>query len=126
MLLLVAMLPATVVTASAETQISSSEEVIALIKEFEGFHSQAYVSGSTWSIGYGTSAKPGDTITQSQADRALREHLVSVDTWINRFLEQNNLKLNQNQFDALACFSYNCGVAWMNPVSYTHLRAHET
>lgn len=114
MLLLVAMLPATVVTASAETQMSSSEEVIALIKEFEGFHSQAYVSGSTWSIGYGTSAKPGDTITQSQADRALREHLVSVDAWINRFLEQNNLKLNQNQFDALACFSYNCGVAWMN------------
>lgn len=112
LLMAVAMLPAAAVTVSAETEMHASEQVIACIKEFEGFHAQAYVSGGTWSIGYGTAAKPGDTITQSQADQALRNHLKSVERYLNSFIEKNGLTLSQNQFDALASFSYNCGVAW--------------
>lgn len=114
LVLLVAMLPAGAVTASAAGVTTASEDVIACIKELEGFRSQAYISGGQWSIGYGTSAKEGDTITREEADLALREHLEYVEAAIQKFATRYGLSLNQGQFDALACFSYNCGILWMN------------
>lgn len=114
LVLVVAMLPATAVTAFAASEMVSSDDLINCIKEYEGFRSQAYLSGGVWSIGYGTSAKPGDTITEQEAEQALRAHLHSLEATVNRFADKYNLKLTQNQFDALTCFSYNCGVAWMN------------
>lgn len=114
LLMVVAMLPATAVEANAQSAMVASEEVIKCIKEYEGFRAAAYVSGGVWSIGYGTSAKPGDTVTEVEAEQALRAHLHSLEAYVNRFADQNNLRLTQNQFDALISFSYNCGVVWMN------------
>ena len=111
--LLVAMLPATVITASADTR-TVSENLIAVLKQLEGFSANAYVSGGQWSIGYGTAGSPGQTITEAEADKALRDHLKAVDDKLNAFDAGWNLKLTQQQFDALASLSYNVGTGWMN------------
>lgn len=112
--LIVAMLPAAVLPVSAAAAMSASENLISCIKEFEGFRSTAYVSGGQWSIGYGTSGSPGQTITKEEADSALRTHLKTVEDKLNSFASKWNLTLSQQQFDALACLSYNCGTGWMN------------
>ena len=111
--LLVAMLPATVITASADTR-TVSENLIAFLKQLEGFSANAYVSGGQWSIGYGTAGSPGQTITEAEADKALRDHLKAVEDKLNAFDAGWNLKLTQQQFDALASLSYNVGTGWMN------------
>ena len=111
--LLVAMLPATVITASADTRMVS-ENLIAVLKQLEGFSANAYVSGCQWTIGYGTAGSPGQTITEAEADKALRDHLKAVEDKLNAFDAGWNLKLTQQQFDALASLSYNVGTGWMN------------
>lgn len=111
--LLVAMLPATVTTASADTR-TVSENLIAVLKQLEGFSANAYVSGGQWSIGYGTAGSPGQTITEAEADKALRDHLKAVEDKLNAFDAGWDLKLTQQQFDALASLSYNVGTGWMN------------
>lgn len=111
--LLVAMLPATVITASADIR-TVSENLIAVLKQLEGFSANAYVSGGQWSIGYGTAGSPGQTITEAEADKALRDHLKAVEDKLNAFDAGWNLKLTQQQFDALASLSYNVGTGWMN------------
>lgn len=90
-----------------------SEQGIALIKSFESCKLTAYKALSTeeyYTIGwghYGAEVKAGQTISQSEADA-----LFSVD--IQRFVRYTNsytasLGLDQNQFDALVSFCYNCG-----------------
>lgn len=93
-----------------------SEKGIALIKEFEGCSLKAYKPVPTekyWTIGwghYGSDVKQGQVISQSTADKMLKKDLKS---YVN---DVNNInycpvthKLNQNQFDALVSFCYNCG-----------------
>ena len=112
--LLVVMLPATVTSASADAKQTVSENLITVLKQLEGFRASAYVSGGQWSIGYGTAGSPGQTITEAEADKALRAHLETVETKINTFAAKWNLNFSQQQFDALASFSYNVGTGWMN------------
>ena len=113
-IMIVAMLPGLAFPASAASQMTASEDLVDFIKEHEGFRSEAYVSGGQWSIGYGTSASPGDTITREEAEEALRDHLLGVEKSLNSFITRYGLSLDQGQFDALASFTYNCGAAWMS------------
>ena len=112
--MIVVMLPGLAFPASAASQMTASEDLVDFIKEHEGFRSEAYVSGGQWSIGYGTSASPGDTITREEAEEALRDHLLGVEKSLNSFITRYGLDLDQGQFDALASFTYNCGAAWMS------------
>lgn len=80
----------------------------ALIKSFEGCHLTAYKCPSgVWTIGYGHTAgvKEGQTITQEQANTYLLLDLAKYE----RHVAATGLVLNQNQFDALVSFTYNCG-----------------
>ena len=88
------MLPNGTLMAQAAEQMTSSEELISSIKAFEGFRSQAYLSGGQWSIGYGTSASPGETVTQVEADQALRAHLHSLEQSLNR--DRKSTRLNSS------------------------------
>ena len=87
-----------------------SKKGIDLIKRFEGCRLKAYkCPAGVWTIGYGhtSGVKQGDTISQQQADSWLRYDLRVFELHV-----KNNLKFtpNQNQFDALVSFTYNCGL----------------
>lgn len=86
-----------------------SNKGIELMKSFEGCRLTAYLCpAGVWTIGYGHTAgvKKGQTISQNQADAYLASDLKKYEEYVNK----TDLKLNQNQFDALVSFTYNCGV----------------
>ncbi len=96
--------------------MKTSNPGINLIKSFEGKRLKAYDdSVGVWTIGYGTTKYPngirvkkGDTCTQSQAEEYLKNDLVKFENAINKLVK---VPLTQNQFDALASFTYNLGEA---------------
>lgn len=88
--------------------MKTSDKGITLIKSFEGCVLTAYKCPSgVWTIGYGHTAgvKQGQTITQAQAEEFLKADIVKYENYVNN----KGLSLNQNQFDALVSFTYNCG-----------------
>jgi len=87
-----------------------SKQGIDLIKKFEGCRLEAYkCPAGVWTIGYGHTAhvKQGDKISASQAEIFLRYDLKVFELHVEHNVEH---KLNQNQFDALVSFTYNCGL----------------
>lgn len=89
--------------------MKTSPKGITLIKEFEGLRLRAYLCpGGVWTIGYGHTAgvKPGMTITEEQAEQFLKEDLIIFERAVNN----QNLSINQNQFDALVSLIYNIGI----------------
>lgn len=88
--------------------MKTSDKGIVLIKSFEGCRLQAYMCPSgIWTIGYGHTAgvSKGQIITQVQADAFLKSDLEKYEGYV----KATGLILNQNQFDALVSFTYNCG-----------------
>ncbi|MBU3854539.1 MAG: lysozyme [Candidatus Paraprevotella stercoravium] len=90
--------------------MKASYILISKIKEFEGFRSQAYkCPAGVWTIGYGHTAdvKPGDKISEAEAERLLRKDLIHYEA----FVESLNVSQKQEKFDALVDFAYNLGCA---------------
>ena len=88
-----------------------SSKGVSLIKSFEGCRLKAYkCPAGVWTIGYGHTAgvKEGDCITQEQADEYLRNDLTKYEKAVLNY--DAIYHFNQNQFDALVSFTYNCGV----------------
>jgi GH24 family phage-related lysozyme (muramidase) len=93
-----------------------SQVGISLIKSFEGCRLKAYKPVPTeqyWTIGwghYGSDVKEGMTITQAQADSMFVSDLAKYEAYVNDpvYVPVTSW-LNQNQFDALTSFCYNCG-----------------
>jgi lysozyme len=96
-----------------------SDKCHQVIKSFEGLSLNAYpdpgTGGEPFTIGYGTTVykngdkvKLGDTISHEQAEDELNFEIdkksLAVDTLTK------SVSLNQNQFDALTSFAYNCGI----------------
>lgn len=81
-----------------------------LIKKYEGCRLSAYkCPAGVWTIGYGhtSGVREGMTITQLQADVFLTEDLKKYEKYVNQYAPIYNF--NQNQYDALVSFTYNCG-----------------
>ena len=112
LVLVISLLPLGAIHAQAASNLNYSENVVSLIKQFEGFSSVAYWDVSQWTIGYGTTGFAGQTITEAEADLALRARLNTINQAINQFTANNNLYLMQHQHDALVSFSFNCGTEW--------------
>ena len=80
-----------------------------LIKHFEGLYLKAYkCPAGVWTIGYGHTAKvyEGMEITQDQAEEILMKDMEKYEKFVNDLII---VPLSQNQFDALASFTFNCG-----------------
>lgn len=85
-----------------------SEKGLAIIKKYEGCRLTAYVCpAGKLTIGYGHTkgVKKGQKITQAQAEAYLREDVAGAEKAVNAI----GKGFNQNQFDALVSFTYNCG-----------------
>lgn len=96
--------------------MKTSKAGIDLIKKFEGCRLTAYKPVSTekyYTIGYGhygADVAPNMKITQAQADAFLMSDLAKFESAVNTV----KLVLNQNQFDALVSFTFNCGAENLN------------
>ena len=101
----------------------ASDEVIQEIANCEGFISEirpdTLVSSRIPTIGYGQTYTAGskfyNNITKKEGWALLVQSVNkgSYTTSVNSFLVKNNVKFNQQQFDALVCFSYNLGTGWI-------------
>ncbi|WP_353122114.1 lysozyme [Dysgonomonas capnocytophagoides] len=81
---------------------------VKLIQEFEGLELKAYkCPAGVWTIGYGHTkgVKQGDVITPAQATAYLQADLADAEKAVN----SQNLKISQNQYDALVSFTFNVG-----------------
>ena len=88
-----------------------------LIKSFEGCRLSAYkCPANVWTIGYGRTngVYEGMTITQEQADNMLREDVKYYANAVNQY--QSRFNFNQEEFDSLTSFTYNCGVGSLQAV----------
>ena len=83
---------------------------LALVKEFEGLKLTAYrCPAGVWTIGYGhtSGVTPDMEITEAQAERMLREDLFFSERSVSTY---TCVPLNDNQFGALASFTFNVGI----------------
>lgn len=89
--------------------MKTSDKGVALIQDFEGLRLNAYkdaVGIPTIGWGHTGDVKMGTTITRTEAERILREDLHDFERAVTRLVR---VPINQNQFDALVCFSFNVG-----------------
>ena len=88
--------------------MEASQNALNLIKKFEGCRLTAYkCPAGVWTIGVGHTAGvyQGMKITQTEADKLLKNDLKIYEKHVNN-LKRN---FNQNEFDALVSFTFNCG-----------------
>lgn len=89
-----------------------SQKGVDLIKSFEGLVLHAYKAVPTeqyYTIGYGHYGKDvnaNEKITKIGAEKLLKDDLRKYEDYVNDYVD---VKLNQNQFDSLVSFAYNCG-----------------
>lgn len=131
LILLVSLIPAGTLTASAATN-KVSESAITVLKQLQGYRNKCSTKGY-W--GYGTKCTEKETpdlkhggvekdgtintakahkISEKDADKALRAELEKIDKAVNGFASANGLSLSQNKHDALVLFSYRNGTAWIS------------
>ena len=82
---------------------------LALIKQFEGLRLEAYRdTGGVWTVGFGhtLSVKPGDKITEAQAETLLKADLITATKSVDSLV---TVPLTENQRDALISFEFNTG-----------------
>lgn len=110
-----------------------SDAGLAMCKEFEGCYLTAYQDAvGVWTIGYGkirhadgTPVKAGDTCTQAEADAGLREDIeTDAEHYMRAWIKA---PLTQNQWDAIADFTFNRGAGRLRQLLATgdvaaHLR----
>ncbi len=107
------------ISASAESGLSFSADALKILKAEEGFSSKPYWDYAQWTVGYGTKC-PDDKveyytqngITEAEAEALLHTYIARFQSEVEKFIAKTGVTLNQNQFDALVLFSFNCGSAW--------------
>jgi lysozyme len=101
----------------------TSQKGIALIVEFEGFRSEAYipVPGDIPTIGFGFTkgVKMGDKMTRSEAAERLKRELIEYENGVAASCTRTP---NENEFAALVSFAFNVGVGGLRKSSV--LKAH--
>lgn len=97
--------------------MKTSDNGLALIKEFEGFSAKPYrCQAGVPTIGYGATYYPDGRrvtmqdrpVTEADATAMLRSMLASYEAGVSRYVQ---VPLTQGQFDALVSFAYNVGLS---------------
>ena len=98
-----------------------SESGLQLLKKFEGCRLVAYWDVNGYSIGYGhhgADVTQGMKITQKEAEEYLKKDVAKFEKAVNAL----KYDLNQNQFDALVDFAYNCGAGNLKKLTADNTR----
>ena len=92
--------------------MKTSQRGINFIKQFEGVRLTAYkCPAGVYTIGYGHTrgVKRGMKITEEEASAFLAADLLNSEKAVERY--DSVYHWNQNEFDALVSFTFNCGAA---------------
>ncbi len=108
------------VAAADVPTFTASDAVVEMIAYYEGFLETRYYDGGVAYIGYGSNfadavamfGEDCEPLTREQAKQLTKHELEQIEGYLNGFLKSNGIVVNQNQFDALADFTYNCGIGW--------------
>lgn len=97
-----------------------SEELFEFVKSKEGFYAKAYKNEGEeyWTIGYGhygADVKEGQTITEKEAEKLLRQELDDACKKTLKYCDY--LKLNQSQLDSLTSFTFNGGLGLLQKLT---------
>lgn len=111
---------ATQVAAADVPTFTASDEVVEMIAYYEGFVERRYYDGGVAYIGYGSNFEDAvsmfgencEPLSREQAKQLTQHQLEQIGVYLNGFLKSNGIVVNQNQYDALADFTYNCGIGW--------------
>ncbi len=101
--------------AAAADGMAISDRGVELIAKYEGCRLEAYkCPAGVWTIGYGHTAgvvQGQKLASQEEAKALLKEDLKKYGGYVNTCVRKGliTFPLNQNQFDALTSFCYNCG-----------------
>jgi len=99
--------------AGADSQSTTSvvaKDLTSFVKEFEGYNPKAFSDYKQTSIGYGTRAKPGETvISRQEAERRLADELANSRRRVESHAQRHGYQFSQKQMDALTSFDYNTG-----------------
>ncbi len=104
-----------VVNPSAQGEMKISQRGMELVARYEGCRLEAYkCPAGVWTIGYGHTAGvvPGQKLSSKKAAmELLKDDLNKYAASVNNCVKKGiiTFPLNQNQFDALTSFCYNCG-----------------
>lgn len=105
--------------------MTSSQKLLDIIKDCEGFSATPYWDYSQWTIGYGTGcgrARDGSDvpseywggITKEKGQQLLMAYLKNTaEAEVNSFFKRIGRQPMQQQFDAMVDFTYALGSAWM-------------
>ena len=104
--------------------MTMSDEGMKLLKAEEGFSQYPYWDKKQYTVGYGTRC-PDDKveyytkygITHEEAEQLLKDYMTEMEDALNRYIQKYNIVLTQNQYDAIALFSYNVGHSWTTNTS---------
>lgn len=94
-----------------------------LIKKYEGLRTKAYrCAAGVLTIGYGHTkgVKEGMQITKAQAEAFLTQDLAVAEQAVNLYVKRYDL--NQNEYDALVSFTFNCGAGNLHKLLNKGLR----
>lgn len=86
-----------------------NQEGLELIKSFEGLELTAYQDAvGVWTIGYGhtRTVRPGQTISEDEAEALLRQDLEIFEEAVERLVK---VPINENEFSALVSLTFNIG-----------------
>ncbi len=90
-------------------KMKTNKRALQIIKSCESLRLQSYLCpAGVWTIGYGHTqgVKPGQTITEAQAEKFLQEDIEQKERALDGLL---SFRLNENQYSALVSWVYNLG-----------------
>lgn len=108
------------------TTMTTSQSMVDMIKDMEGFSATPYWDVNQWSIGYGSSCgsdksnQPDLTVTEEEAEQMLMDTLAeNYGKTVNDYCTSIGRQPSQQQFDALVDFTYNLGGSWTSGCQLT-------
>lgn len=115
------------------TDMTSSQKLIDVIKDFEGFSATPYRDNTQWTVGYGSycgdSSDPCPNIylTKAEAETRLRKDLrKTYEPIVNKYCKSIGKQPTQSQFDALVDLTYNLGGSWTTGKAVTSVLKEAT
>lgn len=109
---------------------AGSDNLIEMVKAFEGFSKYPYWDYAQYSVGYGTRCPDNKLqeyqtygISDEDALLLLEQEISLAENEVDAYLRQNKLEFSTHQRDALTSLTYNIGAGWMSSAEYSNLRA---